>query len=573
MDVFERLHERSKTVDAKELASAADVLSEVLGTGLELYSFGEGTVTYKTDRDTYVRSSYNTPRKSVVFENIEEIVVDEKSEEDVSRKTLADMVEAIVAGDKVRADELFTAYIESANIKRKFKEKFNAEKVKEKIKKNLPPWLAKIKKKDNKKDNKKKKIVIKKKKVVREWYDLCENVFNYLTYKEYGPVLSESGVKQDSNGNVVALKIPDSKARNEAKVLSFNWKTLSTEIQVLRNKVKTEAKTSAFARGTSDLRDANAASDFAKTEQVIEKFVNRFPGIIYLTQKELSQALGESLQSLGITQFDDNITSFLAEGLLRKATEAFAPKVEKILKASGAVRDKDADFYESFQDAAKVFYSKLDEETRKESQVFVDLYNAVAEAHKIATAERNDMLRNEANILLKDLYDVVRNGAQPNLELANEAAEWLLDLVETNLETSDWDVSNTPYITVNGDNPEMEKKARKSYNPAQDFSGDWGDPAPVSDGSSYKSGGADEMRNHAWGNIGTGFDVYPTLQNPYVPKDNGVWTMKEPNAVTDPNPTGEKQGDTWPTLQNPYVPKGVTSQSYKMKSDDLVVDQ
>lgn len=187
MDVFERLHERSKTVDAKELASAADVLSEVLGTGLELYSFGEGTVTYKTDRDTYVRSSYNTPRKSVVFENIEEIVVDEKSEEDVSRKTLADMVEAIVAGDKVRADELFTAYIESANIKRKFKEKFNAEKVKEKIKKNLPPWLAKIKKKDNKKDNKKKKIVIKKKKVVREWYDLCENVFNYLTYKEYGP--------------------------------------------------------------------------------------------------------------------------------------------------------------------------------------------------------------------------------------------------------------------------------------------------------------------------------------------------------------------------------------------------
>jgi hypothetical protein len=97
----------------------------------------------------------------------------------------------------------------------------------------------------------------------------------------------------------------------------------------------------------------------------------------------------------------------------------------------------------------------------------------------------------------------------------------------------------------------------------------------VSDGKSYKGGEADIMRNKAWGNKG-GKGVYPDLNNPYTPKPFGDYTMKgEPG--TDKNSDGglaQDQGsDTWPNLSNPYLPKGETPQSYKAKSDNLVVDK
>ena len=63
--------------------------------------------------------------------------------------------------------------------------------------------------------------------------------------------------------------------------------------------------------------------------------------------------------------------------------------------------------------------------------------------------------------------------------------------------------------------------------------------------------------------------------------DDRPVTVDLPSAatlkVTDA-PEGDLLGQwsndsTWPGLQNPYIPKGVTPKSYKMKSDDLVVDK
>lgn len=116
----------------------------------------------------------------------------------------------------------------------------------------------------------------------------------------------------------------------------------------------------------------------------------------------------------------------------------------------------------------------------------------------------------------------------------------------------------------------MAKKASKGYTPSQDFD-PWPDPAPVSDGASYRNGLADEMRNRSWSNWSSD-ETWPSLNNPYVPKA-GEFSMKgEKGADKD----GEsdlsrwQSKDTWPTLQNPYVPDAVTP---KMKSDNLVVDQ
>jgi len=150
--------------------------------------------------------------------------------------------------------------------------------------------------------------------------------------------------------------------------------------------------------------------------------------------------------------------------------------------------------------------------------------------------------------------------------------------METNLDTSEWNPSNKVHITTSGDHPRMAQNAGVPYSPKNDFSGDWGDVAPVSDGKNYKGGLASKMRNSSYGNVGDS-ETYPSLQNPYVPKPFGDYTMKGEPGV-DKNHEGglgQDQGsDTWPSLQNPYVPKAETPQSYKMnkgKEQDLVIDQ
>jgi hypothetical protein len=123
----------------------------------------------------------------------------------------------------------------------------------------------------------------------------------------------------------------------------------------------------------------------------------------------------------------------------------------------------------------------------------------------------------------------------------------------------------------------MAEKAKKGYTPSKDFSGDWGDTAPVSDGKSYRNGQAEKMRSSAWGNLG-GEDTYPTLKNPYIPEPFGDYKIKGEKSIEDDSDLlgHVSNKDTWPELQNPYVPDSVTPQSYKMnhgKEKDLIVDK
>ena len=107
------------------------------------------------------------------------------------------------------------------------------------------------------------------------------------------------------------------------------------------------------------------------------------------------------------------------------------------------------------------------------------------------------------------------------------------------------------------------------------YTGDWGDTAPVSDGKTYKNGLASQMRSGSYGNLG-GSDTFPELKNPYVPKPFGSYKMKEKNVTDAPDADLLAQwsnDSTWPGLQNPYIPKAVTPKTYKMKSDNLVVDK
>jgi hypothetical protein len=266
----------------------------------------------------------------------------------------------------------------------------------------------------------------------------------------------------------------------------------------------------------------------------------------------------------------------MAEAILRTAIEAYSDRATKIMRLSGATfKDKSDDFYEDFQRVAKVFYKSVDESMKVEMQVFTDLYNALVEVYRMAQGESNEAVRSEANDFLHEIKSILEEETKPSLVLAEQVASWLVNLVETNIEGHGWDVSNTPHMTVVGDHPQMAKNAQKGYTPSSDFSGDWGDPAPVSDGKSYKGNLANVMRNDSWGNWSSE-DTYPGLKNPEAKGVDATWTMKGEKGVdkeTDGLVYDGESGKTWPGLENPYCPKAETPQSYKMKSDNLVVDQ
>ena len=147
-------------------------------------------------------------------------------------------------------------------------------------------------------------------------------------------------------------------------------------------------------------------------------------------------------------------------------------------------------------------------------QVFVDLYETLRNVHEIAKEEENFELATEASEYLDELIGIIKLESEPSLELASEAASWLYDLVETNLETADWQLDK-PVVTASGEHPVLSKKARMSYAPASDFDGHKGSVHSVSDGKSRDGDVADELAHRGFSNEG-GDGTYPNLNNPYL---------------------------------------------------------
>lgn len=596
-DVFERIEKDSLSTAQRELQEAGPVLAKALGVeDVNLHCYGPEDALYEAIDGSFVHANYRLKEGHIEFDNIEQLVINEETEQKKSREILGDIVESLISNDDKRADSLFNEFLELPRTKRVFNEvkKLRVVPIRKdgeikgytKARWNVTPKTRESSSKTNArmrskvKNNKKKPASAKKflankrskvKATIGEWANVASNVMNYIDYRELGPVLSESVAARDNQGNVVAIKIPTVKLRNEAKLLEFDWKTLNTDVVVKRNGAKKIAEDTEFAKAIAELKRHNALADNAGLEESIEKIVSKWPQVIYLTQDELASQIKLALETANVKNFDDQTCVFMAEGILRSAHHAYVDRVAKVLRLAGAnVQESVEDAYAAFKVVADKFYPTLDETTRLEMQVFVDLYEALRHVYDLAKEERNEGVLAETVVHLDELVSILRQESEPSLEVAEAAAAWLYDLVESNLEGSDWTISNNVHITVNGDHPDMAKKAKQGYAPSSDFSGNWGDPAPVSDGQSYR-GNSDEMRNNSWGNIG-GEDSYPNLKNPYVPAPFGDYKMKGEKSIdADSGLLGHwSDSDTWPNLQNPYVPKSVMP---KMKSDDLIVDK
>lgn len=622
-DAFDKLQCESLSSAQSELIKAEPFLAQAIGVeDLQLKSFGAEDVVYETNQGSFVHANFDMQDGQLFFDNVEELVIDEETEQKHGREVLSNLVDAILEGEDKKADNLFDSYLDLGNYKRSISEAKVYRRVEirdadgkgtgkyEKRKWDDHPKSSESgadtrkrvigKKKSAKKRSEgqkslrnsrrdrikipKMKGMTNKMKHMAETAVLCNQVMDYLDYKTLGPVLSETHVAKDDRGNVTAVKLPNTRLRLEAQMKQLKYNTTSSKENVLRHQAHMMAEDLNFCKACDELRRQNNMADNAALEETLENIVSHWPNVLYLTQTELSEAIRDALETVGASNFDDNTCTFMAEGILRTAHDAYVDRVAQILRHAGVDKieeSEDTDKYLEFQKVVSKFYPTIDESAKREMQVYVDLYEAVRDIYGIAEANGDQSAVIEASGHLEGLQSVITMETEPTLGIAESAAEWLAMIVETNLETGAWNVSNSTHVTVSGDHPRMAQNARQKYAPSADLSGKFGDAAPVSSDGNWKMGqggsGAKEMRSRSWGNISK--ESYPTLQNPYVPKPFGDYKIKgEKHVDADSNVLGHWQagGDTWPDLQNPYVPKGETPSSHKMKDGsetDLVVDK
>lgn len=411
---------------------------------------------------------------------------------------------------------------------------------------------------------------------MKNMHEVATNVLEYVNFMHTTPVLQESHVNYD-NQNITSIRVPTSNLRNEAKLLSLKWDTLKTDVKVIREVALRLADDADFCKSVAELKRSNNISDNVELEETINKMVINWPSVLYLTQDELAKTLSEALSMMGEINYDDQSCTFMAEGILRVAHNVHADRVNRIASlARMDVNEESEDPYVEFQDAVKDFYNQIDKDMAVENSVFEDLQGVLLELRHTALAAEDEEMRSEVSEYLESVERVISGESKGYLDLAEEVAEFINVFVETNLETRPWDVIKQPYRTTVGEHPQMKTWAKWSYDPASDFDGDWGDPAPTltDDGGTYKGGkGAANLRSSWATKYSGGEDTYPSLGNPYVPRPFGNYKIKgEKNLEGDSgNALGQYGGtETWPNLDNPYIPKSVKPHANAMDRVDDV---
>ena len=301
---FKEMESNSLTTAQRELVAAEDVLSNVLETSVSLYCFSENDVIYETINGDYVRAQYEIEDGKVNLENLENIVVDEDSLKKESQSILSAMVDSLLEGNEEKAKSHFDSYMGSPTISRVFEEaqasmtvgkgtgkrgplagkKRNrlavlkgaiTRKATELWKKSHQGLAKQIKRLSTRMSKKlghlrtgkgghQRRVYtrynLKKKKMV-EWVDLCHNVLEYVDFHNYGPVLHETQVSYNDDGNLTAVSIPTTHKRNESKWAQSSWKALNGTMKALRTEAKDLNDDEDFCKALAELKRSNAMSD------------------------------------------------------------------------------------------------------------------------------------------------------------------------------------------------------------------------------------------------------------------------------------------------------------------------
>lgn len=615
-EVFEKMKENSLTTAVKELVEAEDHLARALDVdSLKLSSFNESTVIYESSVGTYLRANFTMDKDKINFNDIEELVIDEDSRKEKVRGVLKGMLEAILDDKEDVANEFFDKYLamqskkyhqdvaedcnegvlhegyarlygspertggKSAPVisyRAGSKDPVKVRAARKAHARHKSSYLKGARKRSRNRIGEKArrsryqrqygklralnagKHYTGKKKHMAEWSGLVENVFGFIDFSANNHVISETTVNVDNGA--VSVTIPDSKARNEGKILKQTYDNmLKTDVKVLRETARRLVHDSTFCNMVAAVKRYNNISDNKQLEEAINNLVSKFPSVLYLTQEELAKVVSLSLDNAGVTNYDDQTCNFMSEGILRVAHDAYEDRVNRIKKLANVEVSESEDKYVDFQKVVSEFFPKMDESTQLEMKMFEDLYNAAADIRKLALESQNDVIGTEAGDFLQELEAVLDGRSMPSLELASDVANWIENIIEANLPGAGetMDVIKNPHHTINGDHPQMAKNAKVPGNPGSN-PGDWGDPAPMIGQDSNAWNHGDEARNRSWGNQG-GKNVWPSLENPHVPTPFGDYKMKGEKSVVDDDSglATWQSGDTFPQMTNPYIPAAV----------------
>lgn len=580
-DVFKQLEKNSITNSERELAEASDLIANTLGQGyLDVFCVNENNVTFINNQGDLVYANYEIANNHLVLENIEQLVVDKSSTEKSLRSSLEKMVDNILEDKMEEASSNFADYFSTPMLRANLREGVINE-----VKKGggLPPWLKAFKDKKSKKgkpseeDNSRKGKRKKKKdhlhgnrlhKVGKKMHEsklnslnvLSNNVLEFVSYKEDGNVFSNISVKKDAQNNVVAMKIPTSKLRNEGRIVQATTNKHSKFIQESRESAKGIMRESNWVRAVNDLKRLNAISDNQGLQTTLENVAAAWPNLLFLTENELASNIKVTLENSGAVNFDDDTCKFLAEGILRTAHKAFTNNVNKIYSSAGTVVESND--YTEFSKVAESVLARTEKERKVETQVFSDLFRGLSEVYRVAEKTGDEATKAETASLMSDVESVLSGDEKDHLRVAEEAALYLQTISEANLEGGDWTPA-APHISDVGDNPMIHKYASVNGSPGAN-TGPF-KSSPFSDGKDVKVGVEDHYTSMK------GADLFPNMENPYAPKA-GEFKMKGEKSVGDDKDFGGYQtADTYPALKNPYIPdNGMTMQDsmQHLKSKD-----
>ena len=96
-DALKKMEEASISKIQEQLVNAEEVLANVLeAEQLELVFFNESEAVYKTLDQDYVRASYKLDKSGLSLENVEELVIDEDSENNESKKLISSLIDDLI---------------------------------------------------------------------------------------------------------------------------------------------------------------------------------------------------------------------------------------------------------------------------------------------------------------------------------------------------------------------------------------------------------------------------------------------------------------------------------------------
>ena len=576
-DVFKQIERKFLQTAEKELNEAADAIASALGKdNIALFGITENEATFATDQGTLVHATYIIDDSKLLLENIEELVVDESSQINEGKRIIDRMVDSILDENKGSASDLFSSYFSLPYVRVSLQEGVINE-AKKHGKGKIPPQLAAYLKKKSKKGGKKnsnkdskREEMVKKhsskkmaslakkasSKALKEWSTVSKNIFDYIDFRTFGaPTLSET--VKDKLGNVITLAVPRSQLKNEAKILSFNWKTLNTDVMHQRDLMRVLAHNTHWGLACKDMKRCNGMSDVSKLQETIENVVAAFPGVIYLTERELAKLINDTLVKENVKNFDDDSCFFLAEGVLRTCYDNYKDKVNQIFKLADMF---ESDSYEGFKHASEIMVEKLDEVSHTERMAFEDTYKALNGLANIAEHFGDASIKHEISGYMGDIENALIGRKSFDLDVLEEAAAMLK--AAANLPMSgDWHVSDKVGNTVTGDIESMSKYSKIDGTPGKYAS----TRSPfVSNGKDYDKQGIEDLKKGYLTHDGS--DVYPNVKNPYVPKAGDYKIHGEKTIDSDSDVLGHDDGPgTWDKLKNPYIPSNGMTLAHSFK--------